>query len=101
MVTQSSSDDAFCVQAGALQFVGCQLCRSELGSEVQFFSGRTGPELQRAAGFRREGSVWSSGESTLQPEDSEVGQQGCHAVYMQPLFISLNFKCFLLKKLLH
>uniref|UniRef100_A0A3B3DFB9 NACHT domain-containing protein n=1 Tax=Oryzias melastigma TaxID=30732 RepID=A0A3B3DFB9_ORYME len=37
----------FCVQTGALQFVPCQLCCSELSSEVQtFFSGRTGPELQ-------------------------------------------------------
>ncbi|KAF0034444.1 hypothetical protein F2P81_012202 [Scophthalmus maximus] len=61
------------IKVDELQFVRDQLFFSGLSSEVQLLPpDRTGPELQRAAGFRSEGAVWFSGESTLSTGDSEV-----------------------------
>ncbi|KAF0039272.1 hypothetical protein F2P81_007507 [Scophthalmus maximus] len=58
-----------------LQFVRDQLFFSGLSSEVQPLPPETtGPEPQQAAGFRSEGAVWFSGESTLSTGDSEVGK---------------------------
>ncbi|KAF0028587.1 hypothetical protein F2P81_019674 [Scophthalmus maximus] len=61
------------MQVELLQVVRDQLFFSGLSSEVQPLPPETtGPEPQPAAGFRSEGAVWFSGESTLSTLDSEV-----------------------------
>uniref|UniRef100_A0A8D3DT36 Uncharacterized protein n=1 Tax=Scophthalmus maximus TaxID=52904 RepID=A0A8D3DT36_SCOMX len=59
----------------SLQFVRDQLFFSGLSSEVQLLPPETtGSEPQHPAGFRSEGAVWFSGESTLSTGDSEVDE---------------------------
>ncbi|XP_035470909.2 protein NLRC3 isoform X2 [Scophthalmus maximus] len=61
------------VKVEFLQFVRNQLFFSGLSSEVQPLpTETTRAEPQQAAGFRSEGALWFSGESTLSTGDSEV-----------------------------
>ena len=66
---------SFFIQIGALWFVRDQLWLSGSSTEVQPLpSERAEPELEQAAGFRSEASVWFPGESRMWTWNSEVSQ---------------------------